>query len=218
MADFKRSTAEICKISELTNGKFVKKEGWDPSYIITSYGKIFRVNLLGVVVSKNINDCVLDDGTGKVIVRSFTNNITVEIGNLVFVIGKPRVFNNETFINSEIIRKIENTGWIAYRKRELGLRRKVEVQEEDSVKEYVHEAKEETVTEEKYDNGKTESLENLTNAEKVIKLINELDSGDGANIGDIISKLNIVGAEKLIKSLTEEGEVFEIKPGKLKVM
>ena len=45
--------------------KFVKKEGWDPSYIITSYGKIFRVNLLGVVVSKNINDCVLDDGTGK---------------------------------------------------------------------------------------------------------------------------------------------------------
>ncbi len=216
MADFKRNTAKICKISELTNGKFIKKEGWDPSYIITSYGKIFRVNLLGVIVSKNINDCVVDDGTGKIVVRSFNSDVNAEIGNPVIIIGKPRVFNNETFINSEIIKKIENTGWIAYRKKEFTLRKKVNV--EESTKEYVHEAKEEVVTEEKYNNEKTESLENLSNAEKVIKLINELDSGDGANIEDIISRLNVVGAEKLIKSLTEEGEVFEIKPGKLKVM
>ncbi len=216
MADFKRSTAKICSINELINGKFIKKEGWDPSYIITPYGKIFRTNLLGVIVSKNINDCVLDDGTGKIIVRSFNKEITAEIGDPVLVIGKPRVFNNETFVNSEIIRKIENTGWIAFRKRELVLRQKEEVIEE--VKEYVHESKEQVITEEHYNNEKNKSLKKLSNTEKVIKIINELDSGDGANIEDLISKLGITDVDRLIKNLTEEGEIFQIKPGKLKVM
>ena len=52
-------------------------------------------------------------------------------------------------------------------------------------------------------------------AENVIKIIKECDDGEGADYEEVLEK---VKNEKLINSLMEEGEIFEIKPGKLKVL
>ena len=215
MADFQRSTATVCTIKDLIKNKFIKKQGWDPSYVLSNYGKIFRINIIGVVVSKNTNDCLLDDGTGKIILRSFTTSFDSEIGDFVRVIGKPREFNNEIFINCEIIKKIKNKKWIDFRKKELTLRieQKTEVKEE-----YIQEVKEKPMNEKQFIEKKTLVEKELTNAEKIINIIEELDSKDGASMDKVISRSNIVDAEKLIKNLMEEGEIFQIKPGKLKVM
>ncbi len=216
MANFQRNTASICNIKDLVNGEFIKKEGWDPSYVLTNYGKMFRVNIIGVVVSKNTNDCLLDDGTNKIILRSFTKNINTEIGDLVRIVGKPRSFNNELFINCELIKKIENKKWVDFRKKELLLRTKQNIVEKKE--EYIHEKKEKVIKEEEYIQEKKEVEKKLSNAEIIIKLIEQLDSTDGASMEEVISKSNVIDAEKLIKNLMEEGEIFQIKPGKLKVM
>jgi len=54
-------------------------------------------------------------------------------------------------------------------------------------------------------------------AEKIIKRIKGLDTGDGADFESVI-KDHGDGAENLIKSLMKRGKIFELKPGKLKVL
>jgi hypothetical protein len=236
MADFQRSTAKICEIRDIVNNKFIKKEGWDPSYVLSEFGKLMRVNLLGVIVSKENNSCTLDDGTGKIIVRNFIGSINSEIGELATVIGKPRVFNNETFVNAEIIKSLKNKKWVEYRKKILSLREKQTIiQEEDYIddskvsevkvdkKEKIEESNKtetskelEPIVQEKVIEKKV--TETIGKAELIIKLIDKLDNGSGAAMPEVITQSKIEDAEKLIKNLMEEGEIFQIKPGMLKVM
>lgn len=215
MVDYTRNTAKICNVKDLLNGEFIKKEGWDPSYVISNYGKLMRINILGVLVSKNNNDFVLDDGTGKIIIRDFAKPIEQEIGDLVLVIGKPRLFNEELFVNAEIIKNIKNKKWIDFRKKLLTSRKKQEIEKESN---YIEEVEEEKVTEQEFNKKKQEATKEMSNAEKIISLIDKLDLGEGADLQKIISELNIPNIEKLIQNLTEEGEIFQIKPGRLKVM
>ena len=220
MADYTRNTAKICNIKDLVNGEFIKKEGWDPSYVICNYGKLMRINLLGVIVSKNSNDLVLDDGTSKIIVRNFINQIEQEIGDLITIIGKPRLFNEELFVNAEIIKKVKNKKWIEYRKKLLASRKKEQIEKESN---YIEDSSEKEITEEKvsekeFNEKKQEASKEMSNTEKIISLIDKLDTGDGADLQKIISELNILNAEKLIQALMEEGEIFQVKPGRLKVM
>ena len=49
-------------------------------------------------------------------------------------------------------------------------------------------------------------------------MIKEVDAGQGADTQEIITKLNVEDAESIITKLLEQGEVFEIKPGKLKIL
>jgi RPA family protein len=231
MADFKRSTAAICNIKDLISGKFIKKEGWDPSYVITEYDKVMRTNILGVIVSKNNANCTLDDGTAKIVVRNFISPINAEIGDLVTVIGKPRLFNEELFINAEIIKQLKEKKWVEYRKKVLSYRQKKDFSQDgdyiDTTNNKINVSKnksavnQEKTTEEvikKDEKIKKEVTETIGKAEVIIRLIGELDKGNGANINEIISKSGFDDANKLLQSLMEEGEIFQIKPGQLKVM
>ena len=215
--NFQRSPARICNIKEIIEGKYIKKEGWEPSFIITEYNKLFRVNIIGVVVSKDNNGFIIDDGTGKIQIRSFVNNINSKIGELVKIIGKPRQFNNEIFINSEIIKPIKNIKWVDYRKKELSLRHKQKIIETED---YIDDkkTKQPEISKKSEETIIKETAQTLSKTETIIGLIDKFDSGDGANIEDIIKESGFSDAEIIIKNLTEEGEIFQIKPGKLKVM
>ena len=100
----------------------------------------------------------------------------------------------------EILRKVEDTGWIGVRKNELMLRKTSNTgQKEENAEEVVEEVKEEPY-------------------EKVFDLIKKMDKGEGADIEEIISSAKDINAEKIISRLLENGEVFEVKHGKLKVL
>ena len=60
--------------------------------------------------------------------------------------------------------------------------------------------------------------ESNTPADKIFQLIKSTDSGEGADTEEVISKSNLENAEQLVKKLLEEGEIFEVKPGKLKIL
>ena len=71
-----RQVAVKVKIKEINEGSYVVEEGWKPNYLLTKSGKrVSRANIVGVVLDKEergaIANLVLDDGSGKIVVRSF---------------------------------------------------------------------------------------------------------------------------------------------------
>ncbi len=218
MADIqKRQIAHKVSVKDLVEGEYVKQDGWQPNYVLTKEGRhISRANIMAAIVSiqenaQNQKTMLIDDGTGSISLRTFEDAKIMggfEIGDLIMVIGKPREFGELKYILPEIIKKIENTKWVNVRQKELetfGLRygKVASTSEADAVKEkpttYVKE-------------------ENKNPKQEVYQLIKALDKGDGAEIENIIEEAKVKDCEEVINSLLEEGEIFEIKKGKLKVL
>ncbi len=206
----KRQIAYKVKINDILKGEYIKEEGeWVPNYIKIENKKVSRINLMAVVVSKqnlentNYQSLLIDDGSGKISIRSFEeqdNFNNINVGDFVLVIGRPREYFNEKYIVSEILKKIEDKLWVEVRKLEL------EKETKEQVKSEVVD-KEEEIEEQADDINK-----------KIFKLIKKIDIGEGADFQEVITKSNTNKAEEIITKLLEQGEVFEIKPGKLKVL
>lgn len=214
----KRQVAYKVRVNDITKGEYVKEEGeWVPNYVKAGDKKISRVNLMAVVVSKqnledtNSQNLLMDDGSGRISVRSFEENHNfdnVNVGDFVLVIGRPREYFNEKYIVSEILKKIENPLWVEVRKLELGSKGGInEIEEEGEISKPI-DSKEEVIEEYTGDDLNT----------KIVDLIKEIDTGAGADVQELIKKLNVDEGEQTITRLLEQGEVFEIKPGRLKIL
>ena len=94
-----RQTTVKARISDVINNKFVKKEGLEPSYILTELGqKISRVNLVGTIIDKfmseegNYSSITMDDDSDSIRVKAFKEDSNIfdnlEVGDLVTLIGK----------------------------------------------------------------------------------------------------------------------------------
>ena len=62
-----------------------------------------------------------------------------------------------------------------------------------------------------------EKTSNILNNQQ-IKLIRNLDNGSGVDYEEILKRLKEGEGEKLIQNLMLQGDVFEVKPGKLKIL
>lgn len=206
--EIKRQIAFKCNIVSLNNGVFVRKPGWESNYVMTDYGDFSRVNIIAVVVAKDENSLTLDDGTGNIVARTFDQRekfLDINIGDLVLTVARPREFNNQIYLTVEIIKKIDKT-WINYRKKELNLIKKV--REVNSLKK----------KEEKPEALIVENTSTVSSKERLIKIISQLDTGSGASIDDVITISKISNSEDIIQDMLLKGEIFEIKPGRLKLM
>jgi RPA family protein len=205
----KRQVAYKIMIKDINASNYIKEEGWNPNYLILSDGKkINRVNVFGIIIDKptnenlSTNSLTIDDGSGSIVLRTFDENENIndfDIGTPVLVIGKPREFNNVKYIVPEIIKKIDDVRWIQLRKKELNLKSGKEGQKVE-----VHMVEEEVV-----DDGK---------GIDAISLVKGLDKGNGADITEVIEKLKKADAETIINNMIKVGELFEISPGKIKVL
>lgn len=207
----KRQTACKVRIKDVLNSKYVKNEGFNPNYLEINSKEVSRVNIIAVIVDKsgisNYKALEIDDGTGKISARAFENGVSLDninVGDVVLVIGRPREFSSEKYVLIETIKKTDSA-WAKVRKLEL---------ERENLEEYSA-AQVNTVSNE--NNLVEENIVDDSPANKVIKLIKELDKGDGVAIEDILSK-NINDADKIIDMLLKEGDIFEIRPGRLKVL
>lgn len=204
MASIRRQTAKKCRIKDILKGRYVKREGWEPNYFETSIGKVSRANILGTIISTENDDFSIDDGTGIIQLRSFDEGDIFsgkKLGEVVLIIGKPRVFNEQKYFVPEIIKKIENPLWIKFRSIEL---------KNNAAKSVVEE---ETIFEEKTVSDVSGNL-----VDSVMKKIIELDTGQGVKITDVISFFNSNETNNVINILIEQGEIFEIKPGVVKTI
>ncbi len=222
----KRQIACKVRVSDLTEGDYIKEEGWNPNYIFTKKGeKISRVNLIAAVISINnegsYNSAVVDDGTGSISLRSFEENQQIkslDVGDVVLVVGRPREYGSEKYIMPEIIKKIENKKWIDVRKLELDIEENKKKELKEDIKEKQDTKKEKEYAVEEIDEN-TKSENNMgKDHETVYNKVKELDKGDGADIDEIIKKSKLSNAEEIIKKFMMEGEMFEIRPGKIKIL
>jgi RPA family protein len=208
--EFKRQTAFKCGIESLNNGVFVKRPGWESSFLMTDYGDFSRVNIIAVVVAKEDNNITLDDGTGQLGARFFDNPAGLDnfiVGDLVVVVGRPREFNNRTYLTLEIIKKINNKLWIAYRKKELTLIKKL--RDVSELRQDVKTEKEPVVQ---------ESTNTMNSRDKILRNITTLDNGDGASIEDVIKISAMKNAEEILQDMILRGDIFEYKAGRIKLM
>ncbi|MEK6984492.1 MAG: hypothetical protein AABX33_08005 [Nanoarchaeota archaeon] len=198
----KRQIAYKIWVSNILNGNFAKG-GLSAGHIEIGGFNISRVNLIATLVYKskelNYTNTIIDDGTGKISLRTFENNdifLNVDVGEIVLIIGKIREYNNEKYIVPEILKKIDNIGWISVRKAEL--------------------AKQEYAVSKSGSESKAKDIDNLS--EEICSLIKKFDKGDGASIDEVINSSGSTDAENILHKLLENGEIFELKPGKIKVL
>jgi RPA family protein len=203
MAQIKRETAMICMVDDLLRGNFVRTEGWNPSYFSTELGDVSRVNLMGVVVSKEpAGGLLLDDGSGRILLRSFEGlSFTgLDTGDLVLVIGRPRTYNEQKYVLPEIIRKI-NQKWGAYRQLQIEILRKKISPVKREVRIPIK-----------------EDEQSVNYYQRILAFIRDLDTGSGADAEEVIKRSDAPNGDALIRKLIEEGEIFELRPGKLKAL
>ena len=203
----KRQVAFKIWIADILNSSFNKDE-ISAGYIKIDNIIISRVNLIATLVyisaeESNYRSAVIDDGTGKISLRTFENsNIfsKADVGDAVLVIGRIREFNNEKYILPEILKKVNNVGWVNLRKAEL---REPRVSENNDLNSTSAAVAEEIIP---------------SFNEDIYSLIKKLDTGEGAVIDEIIKNSGNNNAEEVINKMLASGDVFEIKPGKIKVL
>jgi RPA family protein len=110
-----RQTAARVRIVDLVSGEWVKKDGMEPSYVVTP-GKenVSRARIVATIVSRfdsedgNFSSVTLDDATATLRVKVWKE---VEVlsgfkaGDLVSVIGKVREYGGEIYVVPEIVMK-----------------------------------------------------------------------------------------------------------------
>jgi len=210
-SQYVRQTAVPCTLGELSSGTWAQGNGMEPSGVRTARGFVSRTNVFGVIVGKDDGGFTLDDGTATMSVRAFDTApvmLSHEVGEVVLVIGKPRDYNDERYLVLEICKRLRSTAWAEYRRKELSLFAGVEAAVEPRIMISQEKA---VVVEVPVMNGKNPY-------ETVIDIIRELDSGSGADVGDVLAKYNGTDGEDVVRSLREDGEIFEIRPGKVKVL
>lgn len=249
-----RQIAIKTSIRTILDGMFIAKEGWEPHIIRTKGMDISRVNILGVIVAKQVQNamlnyehCLIDDGTGKITLRSF-NDMTifnrVGVGDVCLVIGRPREYGGEIYIVPEIVRPMENPAWLSLRKMELAAldsdrTRVANLQAStpepaEQVKQTIEPIQQSPPASQASDetmplqatSAATPQLSGQPSAPEprifgeadVLHLLRDMDDGGGVSAGDLIAKCNDDQAEDIVQRLLQKGDVFEIRPGQIKIL
>ncbi|MEK6886639.1 MAG: hypothetical protein AABW88_02290 [Nanoarchaeota archaeon] len=196
-----RQVAYIVRIDDIHRGTFVKEDGWNPSYVKIGDKNVARINIISAIIESsdngNYQNILIDDGTGKISVRNFERKIDVNVGNIVLLVGRVRQFGSDKYIVPEIVKKNVDKKWSAIWKK-TAIKNNIN-DEEISEKEEV-----EIISEKpKHDSN------------DIISKIRDLDDSSGVSYSEIVKNSD---DEKMIAELLLRGDVFEIKPGRLKVL
>lgn len=205
----KRQIAYKVRIKDVLTGEYIKEEGWTPNYVLSGDKKLSRVNIVATVISKDLgeglNSVTLEDGTGRITAREFEDSGQlgrVEVGEVVLVIGRPREYGQERYLLPEIMKKIQNYKWIMVRQLELGPIEKTKPTIEEQEKEVAEEPELMKPSEKMFD-------------ERIIEYIRKKDEGEGAELDEFLKQEE---GKKQVELLLKEGEIFEVKPGRYKVL
>ena len=200
---FQRQIAYKVRISDILSSRLNKENMF--LYVIVNNLNVSRVNIISTLVYKDEDasyaSAIIDDGTGRISVRSFESKYIfskIDVGDIILIIGKIREFNDERFIVPEIIKKINNQDWVKVRNIELRNNVITKIENVNS---------EESLIE-----------DNLNSVDDVLSLIRKLDSGEGVLIDDVLKESKNDGVEKTLSKMLENGDIFEIKPGKIKIL
>lgn len=204
---FKRNVAFKLRVGDLLAGKPIFNE---EKFAFLELGgkKINRVNVIGNIVDKyevqgekKYIFLKLDDGSGQISLKVFGDDVAkfqeFSQGETVVVIGVLRHWNNETYIQPEII-KVQDPKYL--------LVRKLELEKERS---------------KLSDSHPIERTQIRALRDKILDKIKSSEEDGGIEVDKIIIDLRESSPEMInqeIKKLIEDGIVFEPRPGKVRYL
>lgn len=203
--DFKRHIAYKLRIGDLSIGKPIM-DGERFSFLDLGNKKIVRVNIVGNIVDKYEAQgekkyifFKLDDGSGQISLKVFGDDTQkfkdIIQGLSVVIIGVLRHWNNETYIQPEIIKE-KDPKYLLIRKMEL--------------------EKEQTKNASPVERTQITAIK-----DQILNKIKEKESEGGIEVDKIIMNLRETSPEIInqeIKKLLEEGIIFEPRPGKVRYL
>jgi len=224
-----RQTAYKVWITDLINGEYINPSGeWVPSYVVIKEKKVSRVNIIANVISKYNNEdstyisLTLDDGSDNIQTKAWNEDTKIlekiNIGDTILTIARVKEYGGKIYLVPEIVRKLDKKEWITLRKKELileygerkqGILPTVHFNEDQRFEQIQPKVVEESISDSPYN-----ERQNLLNA------IEKHDNGYGVEITKIVDDLGLKEemTVNLIQDLLKEGEIFEIKPGKIKLI
>lgn len=222
-----RHVAVKVPLSYIVNGMYEPATTESLACLITPDGsRIYRVNVMATILNKeiqgNITNLYLDDSTGNVVVRSFEEHPLLQslrVGEVLLVVGKVRVYNQEKYLSPEIIKKVLPS-WLAVRLEELKPMLSLAFPKYP----VIETARATSSTTAPDQNGGNIVVEDVFDTvpslptEKIIKLVRELDLGAGALIEEVIEKSPLPGTEQLLETMLQNGSIFQVVPGRVKVL
>jgi len=244
--EVKRQIAIRSRISDLANSIFVKKEGLEPSYVLTDLGlKISKAKIVGTVVDKfisedgNYSSITVADDTGTIRVKAFKEDVNIfekiNLGDLVAIVGKIKQYSDENYIIPQIIKKIDNPNFELLHK--LEILKTLEIQKR--IFEVINTEKDKFSDLEELKNYlskeysidpflsegvlefllQTDKIAEIDHKPLIIEKIKELDQGKGVEMSKLIEQIKIPEntAIELINELLEDGVCYEPHPGIIKI-
>lgn len=205
--EFKRNVAHKLRIGDLLVGKPVVNDGRF-SFLELGGKKIIRVNIVGNVVEKYESSgetrylfLMVDDGSGQIRLKVFGDDVVkfkdFNQGETVVVIGVLRNWNNETYIQPEIVK--------SHDPRYL-LIRKLEVEKERS-----------NVS----SGAPVEKSQIMALRDNILDIIKNSEDKGGIEVDKLITEIRNSSPELInqeIKKLIEDGIIFEPRPGKVRYL
>jgi len=202
---FKRNIAFKLRIGDILIGKPIM-DGERFSNLELGDKKIIRVNVIGNIVERynsegetKFTSFTLDDGSGQIKMRCFGDDVEkfkeVSQGQTVLVIGVLRNWNNETYIQPEIIKE-QDTRYLLVRKLEV----------------------------EKEKNKIADPLgrdQIVAVKDKILNAIKSAEEEGGIEMDKIIMNLRDISPTIInqeVQKLLEEGIVFEPRPGRVRYL
>ncbi len=204
MSVIKRQIAIKTRITRILQGQFIKENEDIPNHVLLPDGtRISRVNIFATIVQADTSSgypaLLLDDGTGTIMARAFEQSPHLQThttGEIVLFIGRIREYGKERYLIPEALKKI-SPEWISVRSKEL----------------------ETTIPAEQTHTSTTDMSQKQVSAGTIlIKIIKSLDSGEGADEEQVIAESGMLTAEQELKKLTQQGMLFNPKPGRVKVL
>jgi len=201
MEQYKRNIAYKLRIGSILTGKPIL-DADKLKFLELGDKHVARVNLIANITDKYIQEgekkfgsLTLDDGTGQIKVKAFGDEVDkfnpLMQGDTLLLIGMLRSWNNEVYLNPEILKKTSP---------EYLLVRKLEAEAEQP---------------KTHDKAQLMQLK-----DKIITMIKDGEKNNGVDIEKIILDLHespdIINQE--IKKLLEEGMAYEPRPGKLRYL
>ncbi|MBI3036294.1 hypothetical protein HYY73_00855 [Candidatus Woesearchaeota archaeon] len=223
---FKREVARKASVADILRGAFAENEEGSRTLLIS--GKhARRVNILATIVDKSgqenqaYKSAVIDDGTARIRLRFFDNEPWLfekaGVGDFALIVGKPRSYGSESYIAPEIIKPLKDVKWAEVRKLELKAL-------QTPMREGTEEGNAVAAAGKPQGNG---SMKNVNESDadfvsrgkqEIYRIIKGLDAGRGADMIEVVAKAAGGNSEQLIKEMILAGDIFEILPGKLKVL
>lgn len=227
----KRNTAYRLWISDLLNINSVNN-GSTANFFNVHDKEVHRVNLIANVVfkfdtvDKNYGSITLDDGSGSIRLKAWREDAlifdNIKVGDMVLVIGRPRSFNNEIYINPELIKVLDDPNWELVRKLELlkeyGPPSKVS-EDANVVDELSYDVPKAAVPNSIVEEEVVEDV-SQTLRQKILTIIESNSDDKGLEVSTLvkISGVDEKQVESIVNELLSEGEIFEPRKGFLKVV